>query len=130
MIARMLVTLDGTRKSEAVIPYALETATRLGIDVTLLRIVDSEQGEDEFLRAEEYLVRVAELFAAEGLDPITEVRRGKAQEEILKSALAGRCDLIVMATRATHGVKRLILGSVAEEVLRQSYLPVLLVKAA
>ena len=60
----------------------------------------------------------------------TDVRAGKAQEEILKAALEHRADLIVMATRSPQGLQRVTSGSVAEYVVRESQLPVLLVKAA
>jgi len=52
-----------------------------------------------------------------------------ASEGILRLAQEADCDLIVMGTQGRSGLKRLLMGSVAEEVLRKSLCPVLTVKA-
>jgi nucleotide-binding universal stress UspA family protein len=52
-----------------------------------------------------------------------------ASEGILRLAQEADCDLIVMGTRGRSGLKRLLMGGVAEEVLRKSLCPVLTVKA-
>jgi nucleotide-binding universal stress UspA family protein len=58
------------------------------------------------------------------------VAEGDADSEILRLAQASRCDLIVMGTSGRTGLGRLLLGSVAESVLRRAACPVLVVKAA
>jgi nucleotide-binding universal stress UspA family protein/quercetin dioxygenase-like cupin family protein len=55
---------------------------------------------------------------------------GDPPAEVLNLARALRCDLIVMGTHGRTGLDRLLTGSVAEEVLRKSTCPVLLVKGA
>ena len=53
---------------------------------------------------------------------------GDAAKEILREAAEGKCDLIVMATHGRTGLGRLLMGSVAEQVLRKASCPVLTVK--
>lgn len=55
-------------------------------------------------------------------------RMGSAADEILQLAAAGKYDLIVMGTHGRTGIRRLMLGSVAEKVLRRSPIPVLTVR--
>lgn len=54
--------------------------------------------------------------------------QGEAAEEILRVAHKLDCDLIVMGTHGRKGLSRLLLGSVAEKVLREATCPVLTVK--
>jgi nucleotide-binding universal stress UspA family protein len=52
------------------------------------------------------------------------LRQGNAVEEILRVAHQIECDLIVMGTHGRTGLRRLLLGSVAEQVVRQAACPV------
>jgi nucleotide-binding universal stress UspA family protein len=52
----------------------------------------------------------------------------KISEKIVESALSVKADLLVMGTHGRRGFKRFILGSVAEETMRISPIPVLLVR--
>jgi nucleotide-binding universal stress UspA family protein len=54
---------------------------------------------------------------------------GEPAAEILRLARTQKCDLIVMGTHGLAGLDRLLLGSVAEQVLRRAPCPVLTVKA-
>jgi len=56
------------------------------------------------------------------------VAEGDAPEEILRLAQAIPCDLIVMGTQGRTGLERLLIGSVAEDVLRKATCPVLTIK--
>jgi nucleotide-binding universal stress UspA family protein/quercetin dioxygenase-like cupin family protein len=58
------------------------------------------------------------------------VADGEAAEEILRLAQAIQCDLIVMGTHGRAGLKRLLTGSVAEEVLRRAACPVMTIRNA
>jgi nucleotide-binding universal stress UspA family protein len=57
------------------------------------------------------------------------LQEGDPATEILRTAQENGCDLIVMGTHGRTGVRRLLMGSVAEQVLRKSACPVLTVKA-
>lgn len=73
-------------------------------------------------------------FVAATVGPAADVhaiqRQGEAINEILHTSASLDCDLIVMGTHGRTGVQRLLLGSVAENVLRRSPTPVLVVPHA
>jgi nucleotide-binding universal stress UspA family protein len=151
--SRILVTLDGSELAERVLPHALSLARCYSATVELVRayapppsvisasaatalpgtgpIVDPgpvmAAGEEE---AEAYLQEVAERFAGEGI-VIERLRPdGPAAESIVAEARRSGADLIAMTTHGRGGLGRLVLGSVADEVLRTAPCPVLLVRAA
>ena len=82
---------------------------------------------EETGRAEEYLNGVRKRLVADGFDVTGEVRRGAVDQAILADPEAG--DVIVMTTHGRGGVARWFLGSVAEDVVRRSTVPVLLVRS-
>ena len=143
---RILVPLDGSSRSASVVPYAIDLAKRFGSEVRLLAVqtgargpvhvaavergaIGVESGEDDGSALRRHLDVLAEQFRDEALEVETEIRRGVAAREVLRAALEWRCDVIAMSTRSRGGLKRLVIGSVAEEVLRKSRLPVLLIMA-
>lgn len=58
----------------------------------------------------------------------TEIRHGSAYQQIIASAEAHRADLIVMGTHGRTGLSHLVMGSVAEKVVRHAACPVLTVR--
>lgn len=142
MFDRILVPTDG---SDAVRP-AVETAIELAEvhDATLhvLYIVDqptsvSGTGEgvpglDNLLAAlekegKEATSDIASQAEERGVDATTAVRRGNPHDDILSYATDNDVDVIVMGTHGRTGVKRALLGSVTEDVVRHSEVPVLTV---
>lgn len=149
MYKKMLVPIDGSMRSEVVVPHAAATAKALGCSVRLLTVVDLAKNgngknvdsagdeaasvawiEAQIEQAESYMHPVAERFADHGLRAEMEVRFGSPGEEIIKAATEYGSDIIAMATRSRRGLARLVFGSVADEVLRESHVPVLLITAA
>jgi len=144
--ARILVPLDGTGRSASVVPYVIDVARRCKSKVRLLAVrtdvddlvhipreergvIGSTRRTDDPSALRRYLDVLAEQFREKGLEVEADIRSGDPPGENLTAAFEWRCDLIAMATRARGGIKRLVLGSVAEEVLRESRLPVLLIMA-
>ena len=126
MTRKILTALDGSGTSESVLPY-LETLLRNeDADVTLARATLSE-GLKEKQEVRSYLKGVATTLEAKGACVDTAILEGTPAEAIVKHATDGHYDLIVMCTRGKTGLKRLILGSVAEEVLKLSPVPVMVV---
>lgn len=74
--------------------------------------------------------RVLDAADATGLHPTVLAQEGRAHEVIVSRALAQPADLLVMGTHGRSGVNRLLLGSVAEKVLRTAPCPVLTVPPA
>lgn len=133
---RILVPLDGSAGSESVLPYVRCLALRSHATVEILRVAEwsppSEfaphvhaESKAWTARAEAYVKSVAEQLRAEGInvDPI--VAHGAPAELILEHVESGKIHLVAMSTHGYSGVKRLVFGSVAEEVLRRITVPLL-----
>ena len=143
MYKRALVPLDGSPVGETILPFILEIAGPLDMDVVLLRVVQPVPAmviegsrhvvtEDVVARridAEEYLAPLAVELRGKGVRVETRVRRGMPAAEILAAAREVEADLIAMTTHGRSGLGRLMFGSVAEEVLRDSDIPVFLMRA-
>jgi nucleotide-binding universal stress UspA family protein len=139
---RAVVALDGSPVAEAVIPFILEIAGPLDMEVVLVRAytiprpvvvegsIQLAVEDPEVLRvdAEEYLAPLAVELRAKGVRTTTQVRCGPAAEEIVAAAHEAGADLIAMTTHGRSGLGRLLFGSVAEAVLRESKLPVFLLR--
>jgi nucleotide-binding universal stress UspA family protein len=80
-------------------------------------------GRDQELREQ-----LESLDPGPGLRAERRLEQGDVVEEILRVAEEARCDLIVMGTHGRTGLARLLMGSVAEQVVRRAPCPVLTVK--
>ncbi len=81
--------------------------------------------------AETYLADVKANLAKRGINKVqTSVWYGSPASAIVEAARVGKADLIVMTTHGRSGLGRLILGSVAEAVLRGTTAPILLVRVS
>lgn len=136
-IQKILIPLDGSECAENVLGKVEVLATHLNASLALLRVtyaytfpgVDSTDAQLKVVReAEGYLNRVEERLKAKGFKVDSHVRYGQDAEEILDHANQKDIDLIAMTTHGRSGVKRFLLGSVAEKVLRYSPKPVFLVR--
>ncbi len=139
MYQRVLLPLDGSELAEVALAYAKGIAGRLGLEVLLLHVAG--KGESESLplhrayieQASERLKReMAEVQEKIGGKPVVvkgEVVVGYAAEEILHYADEKEVDLILMATHGRSGIRRWVMGSVADKILRSAAPPVLLVRA-
>jgi nucleotide-binding universal stress UspA family protein len=136
-LEKILVPLDGSNCAENVLPLVEKLARELKISISLLRValthtfpgVDPTEAQVKVVReAEEYLERIANKLKTKGLKVDTHVRYGNDAEEILEHANQNVIDMIAMTTHGRSGVKRFLLGSVAEKVIRYSTKPVILVR--
>lgn len=144
-IGRIVVPLDGSERSEAVLPVVERLAGPFDFTIDLLQAVEplaptaaaelSMESSDHIMGlrladADAYLTKVAAALEAKGLRVRPEVRLGPAAEVILEYARRERPGLVAMSTHGRSGLNRLLLGSVAEHVLRGAPVPLLLWKAA
>jgi nucleotide-binding universal stress UspA family protein len=144
---RILVPVDGSATSTAGLNEALRLAKNQNAKLKLIHVVDelmifssSEAGfniepvlESMKRGGQRILDRAAKLAAARGTRPETELREnatGRVADVLIDRAKRWRADLIVMGTHGRRGVNRLVLGSAAELVVRNSPAPVLLVRSA
>ena len=139
----MLVLLDGSELAEVVFTYAKELAARLDLDVILLHVYSPILREfvpmhQAYIKRAAGAVRRQAKEIREKLDipseskPVKvrgELALGYPADEILRYAEENAVDLILMASHGRSGIKRWVMGSVADKVLRASKIPVWLVRA-
>ena len=142
--ASLLVPLDGSIFAETALPHAVALARTFGGSILLLRTVEEsmmarrypsmavlrEAFTEDRRAAKSYLEGVAERLRHEGVAVHTMVLKGWAADVIAYRGAALGPKLIVMATHGRTGAARWLLGSVAQEVVRRSPLPILLVRPA
>ena len=75
---------------------------------------------------QKYLDKIGAILEVKGITADKVVKSGKPAEEIIHYAKTNAVDLIIMSTHGRSGVSRLMLGSVAERIIRQSDIPILL----
>jgi len=119
---RILVPLDGSPEAECVFPTLSPLLHARTARVILFRVAESNESP---VAAESYLSDVQKFLAKEGIQAEVKTSWGRAPVEILWQAHPSRCDLIAMTTHGRTGWRRLLLGSVAEAVLRQAEVPLL-----
>lgn len=144
---RILVPLDGSELAEQILPHAIALARLADGELVLVRVVTpyvvtdfvtERPGvlpptvftEPRVRLAEEELGRVAErLSIEEGITVSTRVvEHTQPAAGILEEAERTGADLIAAATHGRGGIARLVLGSVADKLIRAARVPVLVVR--
>jgi nucleotide-binding universal stress UspA family protein len=138
---RLIVPLDGSKLAEAALPVVESIALAAHSTVVLLHVLErgapSTVHGERHLQAEDeaaaYLKGLAERFGAKGI-PLEahahEVPEGDVARSIVAHVSEQSCDLIVLCTHGSGGVRDLLYGSIAQQVLKRGAIPVLLVRAA
>ncbi len=140
IINRILVPMDGSKESEAVVPYVEQIAGATSATVTLMTAIYVPITWTEFLTqidlgkevdvARTYLERQKSGLKERGLKTETSIAvvHGAPTKAILDFARVDKTDLIAMTTHGRSGVTRWAWGSVADKVLHSTHLPLLLVR--
>ena len=151
MFKKILVCLDGSEIAERIIPFVKEEALAMRSEVILLRVVSlpanltlgvpgfpsvpyhtasmPEQLKQEYNLAETYLERVAQPIRKQGIQVKGETLLGLPGPGIISYANENNVDLIAMVTHGHSGLRNVLLGSVAEHIVRESGLPIMLIKS-
>jgi nucleotide-binding universal stress UspA family protein len=144
-IRRILVPTDFSDCALPAVRYAAELADKFAAELVLLHVVpdavlalpDAVMPTPTPLADLDALTEagktgLAHLIAAEKLEPRhprTEVRIGSPAQEIIAAAKDLHADLVCIGTHGRGGIARVLLGSVAEHVVRQAPCPVLTVRS-
>ena len=128
MYQKILVPLDASELAEVALPYAEELAERLGGEMTLLHVCDSEDDPNRHAH-EIYVEKMAESMSEKGLRAKPALLFGHVAEQIVDYADSEDAGLIVMATHGRSGIRRWVLGDVAAKVVRATRRPVALIRA-
>jgi nucleotide-binding universal stress UspA family protein len=145
MIKKILVPLDGSEVALSVLPTVAEIAQKLDASLILFHAINPIVGtfpgtetwsadprflDDQKQAAEQFLGRAAEELKGKGLDVATLVAIGPSVDTIVRAAEENEADLIAIGTHGHSGIKRWVIGSVADAVLRRTHLPCLLLRPA
>jgi nucleotide-binding universal stress UspA family protein len=137
VIQRVLAAIDFSRASKHALLFASENFPNAKIK--LLHVIDDfgisaakMRGELKGIASEEEAFNSYETQMRHDLSVLGEgeVHRGQAALVILEQARFWNADLIVMGTHGHRGLEHLILGSVAEQVIRTASVPVLTLREA
>ena len=125
MFTRIVVPLDGSAQSNAALPLVRTFARAAAASVTLVRVARDSESTGQ-VAAE--LDRIAQELAGSDIPVDAVVRQGEPADEIHDVVRATGADLVIMRTHGRSGLGRVVLGSVAEQVLKESAVPVVLLR--
>lgn len=140
MFKKIMVPLDGSSFAEEALPYARGLAEYARATILLARVDEGHEPppgvfvpataipEVFQLSAGEYLEQQAARLTMGGLAVQTIVLEGRVPDALLRCARDENVDLIVMSTHGRTGLSRLLMGSVAEQIVHGAPCPVLLIR--
>jgi nucleotide-binding universal stress UspA family protein len=142
-LTAVVVPLDGSVLAEKPLPYVVDFAKKMKLKVVLVRVYslspmagDAYETHTEELinqveaEARDYLAEKVKEIQRKGLENVASVAHlGSGAEEIITVARETPDSFIAMCTHGRSGIKRWVLGSVTERVLRHSGGPVLVIRA-
>jgi nucleotide-binding universal stress UspA family protein len=140
---KILVPLDGSVTSEAVLPAVEKLASAFGAGICLLHVVPTMvfpvtmEGNAECEQitvactkdGENYLRKIEKLLKDKGFKVECLLQRGYAAQRIVEQSDREDIGLIAMTTHGRSGVSRWLMGSVAEKVVRHATKPIFLVRS-
>jgi nucleotide-binding universal stress UspA family protein len=142
MYRKILVPLDGSKTAEGVMPHAKALAYSEGAELVLLTVasnpmdfvfsdpgVANKEIEEQQKRSKKYMTDVENELKAAGFKVSILLREGPIADVILRTSEEVGADVIAMSTHGRTGPARWLLGSVADRVVRNSKIPVLLIRA-
>ncbi len=141
LFKKILVATDGSEYTKNSVDYGIDLAKNTGAELHAVYVVDTAafasipmdaawESMYELLRQEgdEATKYVADKAEALGLEVERNTIEGHPADEIIKYAEKNSMSVIVMGTLGKSGLDRFLLGSVAEKVVRNSKIPVLVVR--
>ncbi len=154
MFERILVPLDGSRFSTRAVLYAIEVAKRFDAHIILMQVVKPatlvpivtvsdmgspvaiemavevarRQDKRNITYAKRYLRRKLREITSQGIKGSYQVVSGDAAVSIMELCKKEHIALVAMTTHGKGGIRRAIMGSVADKVIRSSEVPVLVIR--
>jgi len=141
MFKHILLPLDGSRLAEAAIPYTVELCKKLGARVTLLHVIEKDASPeihgDRHLTNEseacEYLGEIAdrEFSFLEHVERHVHAEEvSQVSQSIVQHSGEFKPDLIVLCAHGVGGLRDIVAGSIAQQVIADGSIPVLLIHPA
>ena len=139
---KILIATDGSEYTKNAVDYGIDLAKNTGAKLLTIYVVDTAafasipmdaawESMYELLRQEgdAAIKYVVDKAKAEGLEAEGNLIEGHPADEIIKYSEKNSVSIIIMGTLGKSGLDRFLLGSVAEKVVRNSKIPVLVVHA-
>ena len=136
----IVIATDGSENTQKAISYGIKIAKLSGATVHALHVVDTSSVSQSWTAGKETIYeilkkdgqkaisKVKECGEASGVEVKEVLLEGHPSSEIIDFAENNDIDLIVMGTLGKTGLDRFLMGSVAEKVVRNSKVPVLVVR--
>lgn len=136
LIKKVLALTDGSQNSRSALRYAVEICRKFDAALYLLSVVEDMPAYINLEVGAEFMANIQETIKSEvvncsgycetsGISCKGEIRHGVPSEEIIDYAKEIDADLIVLATHGHTGLSHILLGSVAEKIVRYAPCPVL-----
>jgi nucleotide-binding universal stress UspA family protein len=148
VISRILVPLDGSPFAESALPYAEHMAREMGLELRMIHVIQASEAFPDHMsgpasRGERagairegagddvgaYLDGITRRLEDNGVNACWQVLRDSPEEGIASMAEAASGSIIVMASHSRSGISRWVMGSMAEDLLRDTGVPMLIVPA-
>lgn len=141
MYKKILVPLDGSELAEAVLPHAEALAKSENAELVILRVPNIPAGEyialdpvvastirkDIREEASKYVNEKVDLLKKDHIKATGLTKEGSVPDTILEVAEETQADMIAMSTHGRTGVKRWLMGSVADKIVHHTHIPVMLI---
>lgn len=140
-LKKILVPIDFSECSKKALRYAVPLAQQFGASVSLLYVIPANYPVGEFgmidfayfekemrTSGEKQLAELVQTEVGSKVPSSTRVRVGRPVAQVLAHAQEEGVDLIVVSTHGHTGLRHVLLGSVAENIVRYSPCPVLVVR--
>ncbi len=142
----ILVPVDGSPTSDKALDEAIRLAVFSGAKISLIHVIDDLSYVTGFEPATDYVQQMIPLMRAAGEDLLAKEGEkvlahglqldcvliaqgpGRVFEHVAEQARISHADLIVLGSHGRRGVKRILLGSDAEQIIRHAPVPVLVVR--
>ncbi len=139
MFKRIFIPLDGSNLAEMVLPCALNLAERLQATLILFHVVEKaaphavhgQHHLQDVAEAKDYLDQVASRLSSAGVSisqDVHEVQETGVAQTIRDHSEELQADLIVLCAHGNGGLRDMLFGSIAQQVIRQGTVPVLFIR--
>ena len=131
MFRKIMVPTDGSKHADKAEDMAIELAKQFGAEIIAVHVIDDKLIQPfELLEAEgkDILNRVQEKGRSSGVQVNEVLLLGNPGHDMKKISSKSEADLIVIGSHGKTGLEKILMGSVAENTIKTSEIPVLVVK--
>ncbi len=129
--SKILLATDGSENSAKAVDASLQLAKSMGASIDIVHVIQAAWGTevdtDSRTKGEKIVAEIKQKAQSQGIHADDAVIVGNPAEMIINYADRIKVDLIVLGTKGLSGIKKFMLGSVAENVVRHSKRPVMVV---